>query len=184
MAQLARSVLAPQFAEAVERSRLIFFQPIVDLESPRLAFGRIAIVGDAAFTARPHVAMGVPKAAGDVLSLAAALAFATWLAGARARPLAVVVGSMLELGPESDRLHAESARTIAAVQPSLIGAVGRFAPAFETLGARGTRFERLLVAPDADTLGPLLRTALRGNEVVLLKASRGVALERVLRHLR
>jgi UDP-N-acetylmuramyl pentapeptide synthase len=28
-----------------------------------------------------------------------------------------------------------------------------------------------------------LRGALRGNEVVLLKASRGVALERVLRHL-
>lgn len=73
MAQLAQSVLAPQFAEAVERARIVFFQPIVDLESPRLAFGRIAIVGDAAFTARPHVAMGVPKAAGDVLSLVAAL---------------------------------------------------------------------------------------------------------------
>jgi 2-polyprenyl-6-methoxyphenol hydroxylase-like FAD-dependent oxidoreductase len=74
MTQLARSRLAPQFAEAVERARLVFFQPIVDLESPRLAFGRIAIVGDAAFTARPHVAMGVPKAAGDMLSLVAALA--------------------------------------------------------------------------------------------------------------
>lgn len=74
MARLAREVLAPQFAEAVERARLVFFQPIVDLEVPQLAFGRIAIVGDAAFTARPHVAMGVPKAAGDILSLTAALA--------------------------------------------------------------------------------------------------------------
>src|SRR5581483_1280610 len=69
MAQLAKDVLAPQFAEAVEKARLVFFQPIVDLESPRLAFGRVAVIGDAAFTARPHVAMGVPKAAGDILAL-------------------------------------------------------------------------------------------------------------------
>jgi 2-polyprenyl-6-methoxyphenol hydroxylase-like FAD-dependent oxidoreductase len=74
MTQLAQGVLAPQFAEAVERARLVFFQPIVDLESPRLVFGRVAIVGDAAFTARPHVAMGVPKANGDVLCLVDALA--------------------------------------------------------------------------------------------------------------
>ena len=73
MARLAKDVLAPQFAEAVEKARLVFFQPIVDLESPRLAFGRIAVIGDAAFTARPHVAMGVPKAAGDILALVDAL---------------------------------------------------------------------------------------------------------------
>jgi UDP-N-acetylmuramyl pentapeptide synthase len=40
-----------------------------------------------------------------------------------------------------------------------------------------------VTAPDVEALGPLLRAALQGNEVVLLKASRGVALERVLRHL-
>jgi 2-polyprenyl-6-methoxyphenol hydroxylase-like FAD-dependent oxidoreductase len=73
MAQLARKVLAPQFAEAIGKARLVFFQPIVDLESPRLVFGRVAIVGDGAFTARPHVAMGVPKAAGDVQALIGAL---------------------------------------------------------------------------------------------------------------
>jgi 2-polyprenyl-6-methoxyphenol hydroxylase-like FAD-dependent oxidoreductase len=73
MAQQASQVLAPQFAEAIAKARLVFFQPIVDLESPRMVFGRVAIVGDGAFTARPHVAMGVPKAAGDVLSLIGAL---------------------------------------------------------------------------------------------------------------
>ena len=70
MMEKAKKVLAPQFAEAIERSKLIFFQPIVDLESPQLAFGRVAIIGDAAFVARPHVAMGVPKAAGDAVALA------------------------------------------------------------------------------------------------------------------
>src|SRR5205809_5256917 len=39
--------------------------------------------------------------------------------------------------------------------------------------------KRLITAPDADALGPRLKTALVGNEIVLLKASRGVALERV-----
>jgi 2-polyprenyl-6-methoxyphenol hydroxylase-like FAD-dependent oxidoreductase len=73
MAELAHKVLAPQFAEAIEEARVAFFQPIVDLELPRLVFGRVAIIGDAAFVARPHVAMGVPKAAGDALALVAAL---------------------------------------------------------------------------------------------------------------
>jgi len=73
MVEKAQQVLAPQFAEAVRRARLHFFQPIVDLEMPRLVFGRVVIIGDAAFTARPHVAMGVPKGAGDALALVEAI---------------------------------------------------------------------------------------------------------------
>jgi UDP-N-acetylmuramoyl-tripeptide--D-alanyl-D-alanine ligase len=113
-------------------------------------------------------------------SLRAALDLARWLAERRRRPLVVVVGSMLELGAESDRLHAAAARDIAAARPTMVAAVGAFVAAFEALGAATPR---LVTAPDADALGPKLRAALRGNEVVLLKASRGVALERVLRHL-
>ena len=114
-------------------------------------------------------------------SLHWAVRFAQWLAARRRRPLAVVVGSMLELGPESGRLHAAAAREIAGVQPALIGAVGEFVPAFAGLAPA---FQgRLVTAPDAEALGPRLREALRGDEIVLLKASRGAALERVLRHL-
>ena len=39
-----------------------------------MAFGRVAILGDAAFVARPHVGAGVAKAAEDALTLADALA--------------------------------------------------------------------------------------------------------------
>ena len=113
-------------------------------------------------------------------SLRAALDLARWLADRRRRPLVVVVGSMLELGAESDRLHAAAARDIAAARPTMVAAVGAFVVAFEALGAAAPR---LVTAPDAEALGPKLRAALRGDEVVLLKASRGVALERVLRHL-
>ena len=54
----------------VRHARQPFFQAIFDLESPRIAFDRIALLGDAAFVARPHVGMGVTKAAGDAMALA------------------------------------------------------------------------------------------------------------------
>jgi 2-polyprenyl-6-methoxyphenol hydroxylase-like FAD-dependent oxidoreductase len=49
-------------------------QAISDMESPRLVFGRVALMGDAAFVARPHVAAGTSKAALDAACLADALA--------------------------------------------------------------------------------------------------------------
>lgn len=73
MLRAADTVLAPQFAEVVHKAQQPFFQPIFDLESPRLAFGRVALLGDAAFVARPHCGMGVTKAAADALALTEAL---------------------------------------------------------------------------------------------------------------
>jgi 2-polyprenyl-6-methoxyphenol hydroxylase-like FAD-dependent oxidoreductase len=66
----ASALLAPQFAEIIHGIPQPFFQPIYDFESPRLAFGRVALLGDAAFVARPHVGMGVTKAADDAVALA------------------------------------------------------------------------------------------------------------------
>ncbi|MGH7537220.1 MAG: UDP-N-acetylmuramoyl-tripeptide--D-alanyl-D-alanine ligase [Gemmatimonadales bacterium] len=114
-------------------------------------------------------------------SLQRAVESAAWLARDRQRPLAIVVGSMLELGAESARLHAAAAADIVRREPALVGAVGEFAESFAPY--RDQLGERLLVAADAEALGPRLKAALKGNEILLLKASRGVALERVLRHL-
>src|SRR5690606_37553463 len=52
---------------------LLFFQPIYDLISDRIVSGRVALVGDAAFVARPHCGMGVTKAACDAMALVKAL---------------------------------------------------------------------------------------------------------------
>jgi len=60
--------------EAIERP---FVQVIFDLEVTRMAFGRVALVGDAAFAVRPHAAAGTAKAAADGWALAAALAGGT-----------------------------------------------------------------------------------------------------------
>ena len=69
----AEDVLAPQFNEMLALCALPFLQPIYDLEVPHMAFGRVAVLGDAAFVARPHVGAGVAKAAEDALALADAL---------------------------------------------------------------------------------------------------------------
>jgi len=114
-------------------------------------------------------------------SLRRAVQTGAWLAKRHRRPFVVVVGTMLELGPESARLHAEAAREIAQRKPALVAAVGTFARVFESL--REALGGRLITAADAEALGPKLKSALRGNELVLLKASRGVALERVLNYL-
>ena len=69
----ASRLLAPEFREVVALSPQLFLQPIYDLESTRIAAGRVAIIGDAAFVARPHVAAGVIKAADDMLAMVRAL---------------------------------------------------------------------------------------------------------------
>ena len=65
----AKALLAPQIAEVFRRSEP-FFQPIFDLESSALVFGRVVLTGDAAFVARPHVGAGATKAAIDAAILA------------------------------------------------------------------------------------------------------------------
>src|SRR4030095_15333995 len=61
MRAAGRQVLAPQFNAMLALCAQPFLQPIYDLEVPRMAFGRVAILGDAAFVARPHVGAGVAK---------------------------------------------------------------------------------------------------------------------------
>jgi 2-polyprenyl-6-methoxyphenol hydroxylase-like FAD-dependent oxidoreductase len=67
-------LLCAAWAEAVRSADELLFQPIGDLESPRMDFGRVALLGDAAYVARPHVARGAIKAGHDAMALAAALA--------------------------------------------------------------------------------------------------------------
>jgi 2-polyprenyl-6-methoxyphenol hydroxylase-like FAD-dependent oxidoreductase len=73
MRAAAERLLGPQMRAIVRLMTEPILQPIYDLESPHVAFGRVAIIGDAAFVARPHVAAGVSKAAEDALALAEAL---------------------------------------------------------------------------------------------------------------
>ncbi len=62
--------LPAAFTEIIRKSGRPFFTPIYDHCSPVFAEGRVALVGDAACGVRPHVGMGVTKAAQDALALA------------------------------------------------------------------------------------------------------------------
>jgi len=65
----ARALIAPQVAEIFARAAP-FFQPIYDLVSPRIVFGRVVLAGDAAFVTRPHAGAATTKAALDAAILA------------------------------------------------------------------------------------------------------------------
>ncbi|MGD9535609.1 MAG: FAD binding domain-containing protein [Alphaproteobacteria bacterium] len=73
MKSAAAGSLAPPYAEVIRLVREPFFQTIVDLEMPSMVQGRVALLGDGAFVARPHPGMGVIKAVGDAVTLAEAI---------------------------------------------------------------------------------------------------------------
>jgi UDP-N-acetylmuramoyl-tripeptide--D-alanyl-D-alanine ligase len=89
-----------------------------------------------------------------------------------------VLGSMLELGPRSGELHREVAAEVVAQDFDLIVATGEFAAAFGP--HRAALGSRLLTVEDPLEAWPPLAAALDGTETILLKGSRGVALERLL----
>jgi 2-polyprenyl-6-methoxyphenol hydroxylase-like FAD-dependent oxidoreductase len=73
MKAAAERLLAPQYRAIVRLVEEPILQPIYDLMTPRMVFGRVAIIGDAAFLIRPHVGAGVSKAADDAAALARSL---------------------------------------------------------------------------------------------------------------
>src|SRR5581483_9863748 len=66
----ARALVAPQVAEIYERDPRPFFQAILEYISPRIVFGRVVLLGDAAYLARPHPGAGTTKGAVDAATLA------------------------------------------------------------------------------------------------------------------
>lgn len=90
----------------------------------------------------------------------------------------LVAGAMLELGPESAALHAACGRAAAMAGIDLIvgvsGDARALADAAREMGAETIFFET------PEQAGEWLRSAAHAGDVVLLKASRGVRLERAL----
>ena len=93
----------------------------------------------------------------------------------------VVAGEMLELGPEGAALHAACGRRMA--EQGVDGGVGvrGLAGALVEAAERGGAAARFVETPEA--AGAWLKENLRAGDVVLLKASRGVKLERALEAL-
>jgi 2-polyprenyl-6-methoxyphenol hydroxylase-like FAD-dependent oxidoreductase len=66
----AREILPPALLDALMKISQPFITPIYDFTAPSIVFGRVAMVGDAAANARPHMGFGMAKAATDAQALA------------------------------------------------------------------------------------------------------------------
>jgi UDP-N-acetylmuramoyl-tripeptide--D-alanyl-D-alanine ligase len=106
-------------------------------------------------------------------SMRAALDLLAGLDGGRQR--VAVLGTMRELGTHAERLHDEVARYALATSIETIAAIGDMAVA---LRAASPHDPRVVVADDVDQLWPQLEPRLTRDAILLLKASRGVRLER------
>jgi UDP-N-acetylmuramoyl-tripeptide--D-alanyl-D-alanine ligase len=97
----------------------------------------------------------------------------------------LVAGEMLELGDESSKLHAACGREVATAGVDLVVGVGGDAEALVGAArANGIGENCSFFVTDAEEAGRLLRRLLRNGDLVLMKASRGVGLERALETLR
>jgi UDP-N-acetylmuramoyl-tripeptide--D-alanyl-D-alanine ligase len=152
---------------ATVRAGLEAFQPPgMRMEVARLPTG-VTVLNDA-YNANPA-------------SMAAAL---RTLAASRARRRMAVFGEMRELGAESDRAHRDLGAAAAAVRLDALFLLGAHAGDVRAgAEAAGMPADRIHVAGSHEELAGLLRAACADGDLVLLKGSRGAAMEEVLRRL-
>ena len=113
-----------------------------------------------------------PDAVGKALESAGALA---------GRRRVAVLGDMRELGPETPRFHREAGEHAARLGFSPVVAVGELSRELAA-GARAGGAESVWL-PDAAAAADWAAGELRQGDVVLVKASRGVGLDRVVKRL-
>ncbi len=99
------------------------------------------------------------------------------LAATPARRRIVVAGEMLELGPAGEQMHQQAGKHIAEKKIDVLIGVRGLAQAM-TAGADGGTQAKFVASPEE--AGEWLAREARDGDVVLLKASRGVKLEKAL----
>jgi UDP-N-acetylmuramoyl-tripeptide--D-alanyl-D-alanine ligase len=95
----------------------------------------------------------------------------------RGRQRVAVLGSMLEMGAHSPRLHRDVAEAALKGQIEVVAGVGEMADALRRAAGADPR---VVAAPDVEELWAALAPRLEPDAVILLKASRGMRLERLV----
>ena len=96
----------------------------------------------------------------------------------------MVLGDMLELGPETERYHRELGILVCQAGVDLLFACGKQATSVAQ-GARsaGMSHTKIITAADVELLAEDVTDLLEPGDVVLVKGSRGMRMERLLQHL-
>ncbi|MDD5707902.1 MAG: UDP-N-acetylmuramoyl-tripeptide--D-alanyl-D-alanine ligase [Kiritimatiellae bacterium] len=116
--------------------------------------------------------------------LAMASALSTFAALAAGRRRVLVLGEMRELGAVAEAMHAEAGACVARTGGDLLVAVGT-AGAWIAEAAKAHGFAgEIVLTSDATAAGDVMIARLHPGDWVLLKASRGVALEQAVTRLR
>lgn len=153
--------LAPErVAEGLER-----FRPL-GMRGDLRQLGDLTVVADC-YNANPESFEAAIQYCGDVFA---------------GRELVAVVGSMLELGEAAPDAHRRVADRLLRTGFSTVVATGEFVPAFRETAAASDG-ARVVPAEGPEEAGDRVVDALTGDEVVLVKGSRGAGLERVVERL-
>ncbi|MBA3558631.1 MAG: UDP-N-acetylmuramoyl-tripeptide--D-alanyl-D-alanine ligase [Gemmatimonadaceae bacterium] len=160
-AALALAVARECGVAIADAARGMAAMPVPSMRMAWEAIGSATLVNDA-YNANPPSM----RAAIDLLSGAG-----------NGRQRVAILGTMREMGVHADRVHTELAKYALASRADVIAAVGDMAYALEREGANDSR---VVTAPDVAELWAILKPRLALDAVILLKASRGVRLERLI----
>ena len=163
-AALWQKPLTREQLESIERA-LNAIAPVEGRLSSRTIAG--AIVIDDSYNSNPR-------------SVRAALSAADEAARIRKARLVIAMGDMLELGALSQTAHAEMVREVARLSPAVFVAVG---PEIGAACRADAEASNALLAADSDDAARILRAILRTGDVLLVKGSRGLRMERIIEAL-
>ena len=116
-------------------------------------------------------------------SIRAALAAAREVADGLGARLVIALGDMLELGEVSAAAHQEAIRDVMRSHPAALVAVGAEMNSACAVVSRDADTTEILAAPDSIAAAGIIAGLLRPGDVLLVKGSRGIAMERVLDRL-
>lgn len=162
-AALALAVATEFGVAAADAAAGLAAMPAPPMRSHVAPLGRATLLNDA-YNANPGSARAAIELLRDV---------------GRGRQRVAVLGTMRELGAHAARAHREVAEAAVAAGIELICGIGEFADALRGLPSFPAN-ARLLAADDVDDLWPALEPRLDSDAAILLKASRGVRLERLV----
>jgi UDP-N-acetylmuramoyl-tripeptide--D-alanyl-D-alanine ligase len=116
-------------------------------------------------------------------SIRAALAAAREVADGMGARLMIAMGDMLELGDQSAAAHQEAIRDVMRARPAAFVAVGPEMNSASAIVSRDANTTGTLTSPDSIAAAKIVAGLIRPGDVLLVKGSRGIVMERIIERL-